>query len=219
MEFIRFDASNAFEKAIKSINNTPKIVICGSSESKEFLEEGLEFSTQSPKEVIEAANAINILEWFKEKRAELEDDLGMDLSGNEGGLLREPDVKQGFTLAKDIISGQPHGPLVGAKVDVESLWGIPAQFKYGNWNDYPSSEIHCAIWKHWEDKYGAKIVGIGNDIIEGYDTHPPKTKEDAMALAWEQYLYCYDIVDQGVETISNLGSSVINHNAWYFWWD
>ncbi len=219
MEFIELDASNAFDKAIESINDTPKIVICGSSESKEFLEEGFEFSTQSPKEVIEAANAINILEWFKEKRAELEDDWEMDLSENEGEWLGEPDVKQGFTLAKDILSGQPHVPLIGAKVDVESSWELPAHFKYGNWNDCPSSEIHCAIWKYWGDKYGAKIVGIGNDIIEAYVTNPPKTKEDAMALAWEQYLYCYDIVDQDVETISNLGSSVINHNAWYFWWD
>ena len=40
-----------------------------------------------------------------------------------------------------------------------------------------------------------------------------------MALAWEQFLFCEDIVSQGVETISNLGATLLNSPYWFFWWD
>jgi len=60
---------------------------------------------------------------------------------------------------------------------------------------------------------------VTSDSIEGYVANPPKSKEEAINLAWQQYLYCSDIVEQGTETISNLASSIINHEHWYFWWD
>ena len=40
-----------------------------------------------------------------------------------------------------------------------------------------------------------------------------------MDLAWEQYLYCQDIVVQGCETIANLAATLLNSPFWYFWWD
>ncbi|WP_444913404.1 DUF4253 domain-containing protein [Microbulbifer sp. PAAF003] len=83
---------------------------------------------------------------------------------------------------------------------------MPSHFKYGGWNECPEAELHCAIWKYWQEKYGTQIVELSNDVIEAHITNPHKTKEGAMQLAWEQYLYCYDIVDQNLETISNLGA-------------
>jgi hypothetical protein len=38
-------------------------------------------------------------------------------------------------------------------------------------------------------------------------------------LAREQYLYCSDIVWQGVGSVSNLSKTLLNSNYWYFWWD
>jgi hypothetical protein len=40
-----------------------------------------------------------------------------------------------------------------------------------------------------------------------------------MALAWEQYWYCLDIVDQGVGSVSALAATLLNSTYWYFWWD
>jgi hypothetical protein len=47
----------------------------------------------------------------------------------------------------------------------------------------------------------------------------PETRDEALALARLQYDYCDDIVEQGVETLSALGSSLMAHDWWYFWWD
>lgn len=143
----------------------------------------------------------------------------MDLSDNEGDWLGEPDVKQGFCLATDISTGKPIKDLTALKMNVIDSWMIPAQLKYGGWNDCPSPEIHCAVWKFWQERYGAEIIGVSGDVIEAYVRNPPKTKEEAMELAWQQYLYCTDIVDQGVETVSNLAAAILNHNLWFFWWD
>jgi len=143
----------------------------------------------------------------------------MSLTENEGEWPGEIQNKPGFTLDKEVLSGLPLKDLVGTRVKVNVHWKIPAYFNYGGWNDCPDVSEHCAIWCYWEQKYGAKIVGISGDIIEAYVSNPPKTQEEAMELAWEHYLYCYDIVDQGMETISNLGALLLNSKTWYFWWD
>lgn len=219
MEFLKLEPQTAFKDAIDSLQGTNRIVVCGSKEDKQYIEEGLEDSDQSVDEIISGSEKIDIQAWFHERRKELEEDFEMDLNESLGEWLGEPEAKQGFTLAFDMLSGEPHKDLVGASIKTDQSWKIPAHFKYGGWNDCPEPELHCAIWKYWQEKYGAQIVGLSNDVIEAHIANPPKTKGEAMQLAWEQYLYCYDIVDQGVETISNLGASIINHNSWYFWWD
>ncbi len=57
------------------------------------------------------------------------------------------------------------------------------------------------------------------DVIEMRVARPPTTREDAMALANEQYAYCEDIVHQGVESLSNLAATLLNGTVWFFWWD
>ena len=49
--------------------------------------------------------------------------------------------------------------------------------------------------------------------------HPPTTRSAAYQLAWEQYIYCSDIVIQGTQTLSNLAASLLNAPIWFFWWD
>jgi hypothetical protein len=66
---------------------------------------------------------------------------------------------------------------------------------------------------------GAEIAGVSGDVIECIVANPPRDKEQSMNLAWEQYLYCQDIVVQGRETISNLAATLLNSPYWYFWWD
>ncbi len=96
---------------------------------------------------------------------------------------------------------------------------IPAFLKFGNWNDCPAPETHCAIHRHWFEKYGAEIIGLSSDVIECRVAKPPIDKNEAMELAMQQFAYCYDIVEQGTETIANLAGSLVNSNNWYFWWD
>lgn len=219
MEFVDLDSRKALDQAIEASKSSERLIICGDKEQRSVLEENVELSDLSSEEIQSAADEIDVLNWFVKKRAEYEEDWEMDVSENEGDWPGEIANKQEFTLASDISSGEPLENLTGIKLSSDEAWKVMAQLKFGGWNDCPNPEEHCAVWKYWEEKYGAKIIGVSGDIVEAYVTNPPRSKEKAMALAWEQYLYCYDIVDQGVETISNLGASVLNYKFWHFWWD
>lgn len=218
MDFIELKQETAFDEAINSIKLETKLIVCGSGKEIGAVEDNLgeDFFVD---QILQASKEIDINEWFAKKRDEFEKDWEMPLTENEGEWPGEIPDKPGFTLDKDVLSGSPMQDLVGTRIKVDENWKIPAFFNYGGWNDCPDASEHCAIWRRWETKYGAKIVGVSGDIIEAYVSNPPKTREDAMELAWEQYLYCYDIVDQGMETISNLGAMLINSKTWYFWWD
>jgi hypothetical protein len=45
------------------------------------------------------------------------------------------------------------------------------------------------------------------------------TREEALDLAREQYLYCADIVDQGTGSLSLLAANLMVDPWWFFWWD
>jgi len=57
------------------------------------------------------------------------------------------------------------------------------------------------------------------DTINLQVANRPKTREEALALARDQYVYCPDIVDQGVETYNALAADLVANYWWYFWWD
>jgi hypothetical protein len=60
---------------------------------------------------------------------------------------------------------------------------------------------------------------MSGDVVECVVTKPPTDRNAATNLAWEQYWYCVDIVEQGCESVSNLAATLLNSPYWYFWWD
>jgi Domain of unknown function (DUF4253) len=62
-------------------------------------------------------------------------------------------------------------------------------------------------------------VTMTQDTIELAVERPIQTREDALAVAHEQYVYCADIVQQGTETIEGLAAALLNAPEWFFWWD
>jgi hypothetical protein len=98
-------------------------------------------------------------------------------------------------------------------------WQIPAFFYYGNWNGCPPTTTHCAILRYWEEQYGAEIVSAMHDTLELHVRLPPQTRDAALTLAEEQFAYCPDIVEQGVESVSALAAHLLDSPLWYFWWD
>lgn len=228
MEFIKLDPVTAFELAIKASETNQKLIVCGSEENIEYMKEAMSFSELNPEDIIEASLKINVETWFRDRMRYAQDELGMGTDSDEDDFEDEEFENQwsaesgggiSFSLATDILTGKPLNDLVGIEIYAKAGWHIPALFKYGGWNECPEPEAQCAIWKYWEEKYGAKIVGISNDIIEAYVENPPQTQEEAMQLAMEQYLYCADIVDQGVESVANLAALLLKQKVWYFWWD
>lgn len=221
MEFLTSDAESALQKALYSVGKNTRIVICGAPEEQEMLQEQINYSKQSPTEIIKASSSIEAQAWLEKRKTELiedfaEDDYGLkEIEGSWPGALDGHRI----SMHRNILNGELLEKTVMAKLAVQSPWDIPAHFKYGNWNNCPAPEVHCAVWKHWYNKFGAEIVSMSHDVIEAWVARPPGSEEEAMALAWEQFLYCDDIVFQGVGTIGNLAGMAMHSNYWYFWWD
>ncbi|MDQ3930735.1 MAG: DUF4253 domain-containing protein, partial [Chloroflexota bacterium] len=106
-----------------------------------------------------------------------------------------------------------------ALVPTVANWEVPAYLKFGGWNDCPPPEQHVAVLKRWHELYGAQVVGLTHEVLELGVTRPPKDRTAALIVALEQYAYCYDIVDQGTESIAALAATLLDASVWYFWWD
>jgi hypothetical protein len=48
---------------------------------------------------------------------------------------------------------------------------------------------------------------------------PAGTREDALRLAQEQFLFCGDLIHQGMGNVTNLAAILLEGQYWYFWWD
>lgn len=101
----------------------------------------------------------------------------------------------------------------------EESWQIPAFVQFGGWNSCPPPEEHCAVLLYWQEKYEAELISLTHDVIECAVGKPPQTEAECWELAWQQYAYCSDIVDQGVGKVGKLASGLRNAGYWYFWWD
>ncbi len=98
-------------------------------------------------------------------------------------------------------------------------WMIPCYLRIDYYNDYPEPEVHAALFKFWNEKYGATVAYIANSIIEFTVTRPPRTRHEAMVLAKQHFAYCPDRVDQGTGSVEALAARLLNASVWFFWWD
>ena len=131
----------------------------------------------------------------------------------------EQPLSTGLTIATDILTEKPAPKVDIALIPPDDWTHIPAYLRWGNWNDCPPPEMHVAALRSWRDRYGIELVGLSSDTMNLRATTRPATRPEALALAREQYAYCTDIIDQGVQTYSTLAASLSSDDWWYFWWD
>lgn len=192
--------------------------IAGDREALEELIERAEDDEREPAGILAESLSVDVPAWFARRKSEAAED-GLDLEEVAGEWAGEAEEKEGITSHLDMLSGAVR-PLVSIGLaTVEQPWMLPAVLKYGGWNECPDAAIQCAVMRRWQEKYGAEIVCVTGDVIECVVRNPPTTAEASIELAWEQYWYCGDIVDQGTLTVANLASGLMNSNHWFFWWD
>lgn len=125
----------------------------------------------------------------------------------------------GLSVAYNLLTGEPLAKVYIGLAPTDDWTTIPAYLRWGNWNDCPAAEYHVAAMRIWRDRYGAELIGMSSDTINLRVATKPKTRDEALALARQQYIYCADIIDQGVQTYSALGAELMANDWWYFWWD
>ena len=218
MNTIKVPGESALELAVASLDKDQRTIICGDDDELENLLSQVDSADEDPMYYVECAEDVDIFIWLSDRLEEFEEDYDLDEEAIVGAWPEHIDVQE-FVLNTDITTGQILAEVNAVELEVSSSWHIPALLNFGGWNECPEPEIHCAIWQYWQKTYDAHIVAVSHDVIEAKVFRPPRTRDQAMELAWQQYLYCTDIVDQGVQSLSNLAASLIDHDLWYFWWD
>ena len=104
-------------------------------------------------------------------------------------------------------------------IPTTTSWETFAFLQFGGWNACPAPEENIAIAKRWYELYEAEVVGISNDVVEMRVSKPPLNSDAAFRLAQEQYIYCNDIVSQGIGSLTKLAVNLYANKKWYFWWD
>jgi hypothetical protein len=192
--------------------------LIGEADDVERLQEAAEYNEQSVDEILHEAAQFDVAAWLHERRAEAEEYEFSedDTLGEWPGEIAE---KGAISLHRDILTSEVRSEVYLGSAKIALPWHLPAILKYGGWNDCPDPVVHCAMHRYWQKEFGAEIVGVSGDVIECIVKNPPRDQETAIKLAWQQYWYCTDIVDQGCETIANLAATLLNAEVWYFWWD
>jgi len=190
-------------------------VIMGGVEDLELLCRLIDESEQSPEQIIEDAGRIDIQAWFESRVAADPDYYSVE----PGEWLSDSEKHRGFSLHLDELTQRPKRKVVLGLFPTECTWEIPAHTKFGGWNECPEPAFHVALHKRWNRIYGSEIVCLSSEVIECSVRTPPKSKEAALLLAREQFLYCPDLVHQGSESIERLAAALLNSKTWFFWWD
>jgi len=189
-------------------------LIAGSPENLEALGEGDE-SGGSGAVCVHDATRIDVNDWLTQRVAA--DPEYYEEEHGDWPLGVRPTST--FTGPTDVVSGQPLAEVAILLVPAVESWHVPCVLGYGNWNECPTPAEHSAILKRWQERHGATLVTMTQDTIELVVERPVQSREDALGLAREQYIYCPDIVQQGTETIERLAASLVEATAWFFWWD
>ena len=123
-------------------------------------------------------------------------------------------------LAEQLVAGHPSIRLGlvaadrGADAVTAAGWTGPV-----NYTD-DTAEV-SAVLRSWEDRFGARVVGVGFATLVLSVASPPTTRESAMAVAAEHFAFCPDNVWQGEppHTLSAYADRLVNDHSWTFWWD
>ncbi|MFC5291253.1 DUF4253 domain-containing protein [Actinokineospora guangxiensis] len=172
--------------------------------------------------------------WWSEHTAPAEDDAlpeaeraavtspyGRSWPGAAGPrrLVVDPD-RTADDLAAHLLAGHPtmRLGLVAADRGADALstagWTGPM-------NHFADTALLSSVLRDWEERYGARVVGVGFDTLVLSVAAPPTTHADALPVAAEHFALCPDNVWQGESphTLFAYAQRLVGDHSWTFWWD
>ena len=193
------------------------VVMLGDQDDAERTLESFASEEACPEDLLAEADDIDVQAWFADRAEEYAE----DECEPEAAEWPEEGVAPTDQLSAhvDVLTQKPHDRVYLATLPTSQPWQAACYLKIGGWNAVPFAPEHAALWRYWGEKYGATVASITSDVVEFTVDRPPQTREEALQLAREHYLYCSDIVDQGVESIEVLAATLLNAPVWFFWWD
>lgn len=231
LTIVQGDAALAEFERLKACNEGSPVVLGGPSELA-LIHELYEIAcTHEPSTglVLERAAEMHFPDTYRALKARDLEALQRRYPGIGGGSDEFPAELMGewpdhidvdglyLTAAYEVETGDPWPRTHIARIPTRDWTEIPAYLRSGGWNDMPEPAALVAALRSWRDRYGAELVGFTNDTMNIRVTRPPASREAALELAREHYLFCSDALNE--LTLRELAALLIENDWWYFWWD
>jgi len=113
------------------------------------------------------------------------------------------------------LTGRPLG-LVPAGRGADVLTAIGWQ---GARHHNPLTAPLSAVLRGWEDRFGARVVGIGFDTLDLSVAAPPLTFRHALHVAAEHATFCPEAIVQGQGTLVGHAEQIRGAPFWSFHWE
>ncbi len=104
-------------------------------------------------------------------------------------------------------------------IETPHAWQVPAALGFGGWNSCPPPAVHVALLKRWHDRWGAVLVGLSRQRLTMQAKRKPPNRNQALALAREQFLYCEELVLAEHGSLEALAAARMASDVWSFRWD
>jgi hypothetical protein len=159
-------------------------------------------------------------DWLAQASPEQIEDLfpfGRDCPGlaPPGQLLAEPDAVADW-YACVLAERRPLLGLAAADRGADALvvMGWQGAVNHNEW-----AVPMAAVVRSWEERFGARVVGVGFNTLELSVAAPPVTPEHAIRVAAEHWTFCPDNIIQGPGNLVDYSEQIIGKYYWSFWWD
>ncbi|MFG3495599.1 DUF4253 domain-containing protein [Streptomyces sp. NPDC047928] len=108
----------------------------------------------------------------------------------------------------------------GALVPARRGADVLAALGWGGSSHHTDAVRLSAVLRSWEDRFGIRVVGLGEDLLYLAVAAPPRTVGDALAVAAEHEAFCPDAVWQDYDSRRAYAvEEVLDRDHWVFWWD
>ena len=119
----------------------------------------------------------------------------------------------------DSATSHPFDEILILEIPTRKPWEIPGYIPMGGYNECPAPDTQIAVSEYWYRNYRAVPTVITANSIEFMAEAPPQNFQDAEKLAYEQYLFCNEVVSDGAGSLRKLASILKDSTVWSFWWE
>jgi hypothetical protein len=189
-------------------------VILGGDRDIQKTVEAFSRSPKAPDDLISDAARLDAAAWLELRKQE---DPGRYSAPSAAWPETAPPVP-GLSVHLDTATGAPKKTVILALFPTTAAWQVPAHLCYGGWKACPPPAVHVALNHKWHQDFGSVIACMSGDVIECTVARPPGTRDAALALALEQFLYCPDRVHEDAGSLEGLGAALLGAGTWHFRW-